>query len=524
MTNPERTLPAEETGAELPPPAEGIGDENDQNVEIADGTEQTAEGPARVEVIDDRRLDQIKEQAKLSREAHFENLGIARSIDYFKSFGEKAPQSLTNVLENKKCFGFNKVGGERPAETVANELLNDVEPLIEGLRKELEGSNLKPEQIEQGIIAIREMLYGLVTKEIISGGKVKDLVGSIRFQQEPDTSERGEAHGQRTESSKIKGMSVYNNETGRFDIFFYGAFFSNTSEEGQSYLARHEFSHVLAEGTNLFDAQTYARFKEYAGNPNITDEQIAEIASKAPELAEILQMMRNPEASKGVWNGYIRSRIEKLATLSGDELIDERKAVASELVADMIAPYLDSGEDEVSYLSKRFETLDQDQLLALVMAQAKKPDGSICKNGSELVDYFRARGVEIDTENMTPQELIASFARIPEFSSVFGAHQKFYLKLQKSFDRRGEAITADSTRKYSHEEEELADFDDLMDFSEYYDQYYGTSASAGGKMGKPAGPPQENFFTKFWNFITAKNSGPKTLTPSAALNQQRMAA
>jgi|GEM_PF-6032611 len=343
MANPEQEPPPEETRVEPVPPTDNQGDRAAEVIEGAETAEQTAEDPTRVEVVDDKRLDDVKEQTRSSREAHFENLGIARSADYFKNFGEKAPQSLANVLESKKCFDFKKVGGERPAETIANELLNDVEPLIESLRKELEGSALKPEQIEQGIISIREALYGIVTKEILSGGKVKDLIGSIHFKQEPDTSEHGEAFGQRTDPSKIKGMSVFNEETGRFDIFFYGAFFSKTSEEGQSYLSRHEFSHILAEGTNLFDAQTYQRFIEYAGNPSVTDEQIAEIASQAPELAEILQMMRNPEASKGVWNGYIRSRIEKLATLSGDELVDERKAVASELVADMIAPYLDSG-------------------------------------------------------------------------------------------------------------------------------------------------------------------------------------
>ena len=96
-------------------------------------------------------------------------------------------------------------------------------------------------------------------------------------------------------------------------------------------------------------------------------------------------------------------------------------------------------------------------------------------------------------------------------------HQKFYDKLQKSFDNRGEAIAADSQREYIHEEEELADFDDLMDFSEYYDEYHGTSASGSGKMGKPAGPPQENFFTQFWDFITAKNKKPAMpeTTPAA---------
>lgn len=512
----QNTPPPPELAMTEPVPGEG----GDQTGETSDNpeTQQLPEQGEQIRVSEtppeDPRTPQIREQASQRRESHYEVQGIARSADYFKQFGDQAPKHLANVLESKSCFDLQKAGGERPAETVANELLNDIEPYIDGLRQQLEASQLTKEQQEQGVIAIREMLYSLVTKGILSGGKIKEMLGSIRFQEKPDTSVSGEAYGQLTDSTKIKGMSVFNTETGKFDIYFYGGFFTG-SQKSQSHVARHEFSHVIAEGTNLFDQQTYQLFLQYASGTEITSEQIAEVGAKAPELAELLKIMQNAEAGKGVWNGYIRSRIEKLSSLSGTALAEERRAVASELVAEMIVPYLESGEDELGYLEKRFESLNQEQLVTMLLAQAKKPDGTSCQNSQELSQFCQERGIVIDFDNAPPQVIVGALASVPEFQAIFGIGKRFFDKLRKSFENRGQAIQADPNRGYKHEEDELADFDELMDFSEYYDEYYGYSGSGEGKTPRSAGPPQESFFSKFWNFITGKNSKPKL--PSGTL-------
>lgn len=447
--------------------------------------------------------EKIESAEQVSREGHFEVQGLARAAESFKQFGERAPEHMADVIEQKKCFNFKKTEGDRPAETIAREL-QEIEDLIGGLQGELENSGLPPEQIQEGMMSIREVLYTIVTKEIISGGKIKEIVGGIHFQDKPDTTQGGEAFGERTDTSKIKGMTVLNEQTGKFDIYFYSGFFRGT-EKGRSHVARHEFSHVLAEGTNMFDPEVYNKFIACAGDPNITEEQISEIAAQAPELAEILKIMQNPESNRELWNGYIKSRIDKLSSLQGEDLIDEREAVASELVAEMIVPYLESGEDEIGYISRRFESCDQDQLLNFLITSAKKPDGSPCQTGEDFVSFCAARGVQIDIDNASPIEIVAAVSGIPEFSATFGAGHKFFDKLKGAFDEKG-ANLQPTQAQYFHQEEELGDFDSLMDYSEYFDEYYGYEGGEGGKAPRQRGAkPQQSALAKFWDFLFARN-------------------
>lgn len=514
--------PPDDDGTTEQPPVERVqeaGEVSGQDIKPETQTEaaEAAEGPRDSDQPKDERFRNVREQAETARESHFEIRGIAGSIDYFKRFQEHAPKHLANVLESKDCFQFNKTGGERPAETIATELMSEVEPLVEGLQSELEGSGLTPEQIREGLASVREVLYTIVTKEIMSGGKIRELLGTIHYKDRPDMGQTGEAFGERTDSNKIKGMSVYNEQTGKFDIYFYGGYFRG-SKKGQAHVARHELSHAFAEGSDLFNRETYKLFIQYSGNTEITDGQIAEIAGQAPELAEILKIMRNPSANRELYNGYIKSRIDKLATLTGDDLFDERQAVASELVAEMIVPYLASGEDEIGYLAKRFEALDQQKILDFVIQKATRPDGTPCANGQEFADFCKSRGVEIDIESATPAEIISAASSIPELASVFALNQKFFAKLKRSFANRGDNISVDSERNYRHEEEELDDFDDLIDFSDYFESNnYGAGASGGRTaMGAAGKPPQKDFISKLWDFLTARDQRAPALAGGAA--------
>lgn len=490
---PERMEPAERDGA------------IEQTTETRTEAPETSPSPPPDPPEDDHRSLALKADIEADRVSHFEVRGIAHAASYFSQFGETAPMHMANLLETKQCFEFEKTGGDRPAETVANEIFSDAEPLIAQLQNELGGSGLTSEQIDDGVASIREVLYNIVAKETLSGGKLRELVGSIHFKEQPDTGEGGEASGFRADASKFQGMTILNEQTGKFDIYFYGSFFKG-DEKSQTHLVRHELSHVFAEATNLFDAQTYDKFLQYAGDSNITDEQISEIAASAEELAEILRIMRNPQIDLDVWNGYIKHRISVLNGLEGEDLADERRAVASELVAEMIAPYLASGENEIAYLTKRFETLNQDNILQFFISRAIKSDGTPCQNNQEFIEYCDSRGIKIDVENIKPQELITALSDLPEFSSVFGIGRKFFNKLKGSFENRGANIAVNTQERYFHQEEELGDYDELINFSSYYNQEYGYPNA--GSANQSSGLKQESFFSKLWDFVTGRNKKP----------------
>lgn len=452
----------------------------------------------------DTRFSPVAEEAALAREGHFEIKGVARAIDYFKQFGEAGERNLASLLESKNCFTFNKTQGERPAETISAEILSYVEPLVAQLEGELSGSNLEQQEITSGLNAIREMLYTVVIREIISGRKLRDIIGQIHYKPQIDVGGNGEGFGLKADPEKILGVTVLNEQDGRFDIYFYDRFFKG-KDKAQAHVARHEFAHVLAEGTNIFDRQIYNKFLSYAGETNISEEQIAEISAQAPELGEILKIMRDPQKDIDVWNGYIKHRIEKLSELQGEELTSERQTVARELVAEMIAPYLSYGQSETTYLAGRLETANQSKLFNLLMSKAVKSDGSICQNSEEFVEYCRSKGLEIDIEKINPHELIDLLSKIPEFSSIFSLEKSFFVKLGEAFKDRGENITP-IVEKYVYEEEELDEYDDFIDFSEFYDYEYGYLEGRGeqGASRGRADAPEKGFFSKLWNFITGK--------------------
>jgi hypothetical protein len=187
-------------------------------------------------------------------------------------------------------------------------------------------------KIKESIAGVREALYTMTVNGMLSAEKMKELVSDIEIQAAPEGEDQHNrvAYFEQTTDGGVK-LTL-------FDKFF------NLSNNMQAYALRHEFGHVLLEASDIWEGDV-DRF--LAAGANMTaenaDQFIAEFAN-TPEFAQALMILKDPKGNSDNWGPFLNKRLKKLAdpTLQGEERQQEQKAVAKEIMAELIGHFLGS--------------------------------------------------------------------------------------------------------------------------------------------------------------------------------------
>lgn len=422
--------------------------------------------------------------SKAEQGADMEKLAVAMDSFIDKggfSLDELAPL-VQDVLEKKSSvLGIDKA----QAEALAGEVVSIEKALIAPLKSELADA--------KALSSVRESLYQLALKNIISGEKVCSLVTSIKFRENP-----GEEVGEHAQA--LHGMScVYLADGNSRQIYIYGPFLKE-SKTAQRTIISHEIGHLLAESTNLFDFEQYAKFKEFAQNP--TDANIALMQEESPQFAYLLQVIKEPTAHLPMWNQYIRGRLKKLETISQpDQLAKERVAVAKELVAEMIGSYLCAGESNEAYFIDQIKYSKPEDVIAYIKGLCG------CDQDDQFVEFCRQNGVDLAAlRGGSSSEIIRKLSEIPQLQIVFKSSASWREMLANSLTDRGARLETNGKTDAIGE-----DYDDgfIGSDGESLAQSYSTIQRTDSAH---SGPRSDNAFEKVWDFLT----GNAARTPGTA--------
>ncbi len=482
----------QEQSGQTPPPEQENPPEATPTVEPEEAENLTQENQEGLGDQNESEVTLALREAFLSKaEQDTDMEGLAGAMDSFIDKGGFSPGELDSlvrdVLEEKSAvLGIDKA----QAETLAGEIISIEEALITPLKSELPDT--------KAISSVRESLYQLALKNIISGEKVCSLVTSIKFRENP-----GEEVGEHAQA--LHGMScVYLVNGNSREIYIYGPFIKE-SKTAQRTIISHEIGHLLAESTNLFDFEQYAKFKEFAQNP--TDENIALMQAENPQFAYLLQVIKEPTAHLPMWNQYIRGRLKKLETISQpDQLAKERVAVAKELVAEMIGSYLCAGESNEAYFIDQIKYSKPEDVIAYIKGLCG------CDQDDQFVAFCRQNGVDLAAlRDGSSSEIIRKLSEIPQLQIVFKSSASWREMLANSLSDRGTRLETNGKTDAIGE-----DYDDdgfIGTDGESLAQSYTMAQRAGGTQ---AGEKSENAFEKVWDFLTGNAARTPGATKKAA--------
>jgi hypothetical protein len=362
--------------------------------------------------------DRIRKSDERSREA-------AALADYVAEFGQ---EGLEGYFDEKRDDGlFESATPEQLTQDIAAiERVLNLEgelALVDKVKAALPG--VEQAKIDQAISAVREALYGMILEGHLSGEKLAGVIGKIVVSEKP-----GAEYKDHPNPDNVFAYFQKSGD-GQTILFLYGNFFTRPrSLEQQARFIRHEAGHLLASG--IFGAN-YSLFKKYAEFP--TPENIADMESKSPELAELLRVLQKPEEHMAIWSPYIQKRIQELKQ---NETGDAKARLGTELVAEMISYYLEQGSSSETYLARRLEVTDPAQVVKYLASRA----------GTDVESFYDKYKI---APEMGIKKIIAHLSRYEEFAPLFRANGSWFRKLDAAFANRGESLSGD---------QQTADFED----------------------------------------------------------------
>lgn len=419
--------------AEQEPAAAPAAEVLDKTADTETGAETSAETPNEIasETPEGAKHKDFFESAKQTfEESVTEPDEILRQLESFKTIAGNNESELVGHLEayftQKQESGyFQKITARKAAEAVVA-----IDQRFPSLDPHIKSSFLT--------IALRHL----------DAGKLLSKIGSVEVKDEP-----GEEYQEQL-YNKSKASAYYSFEDGLPKLYFYGKF-KQEHPEAKKYHAFHEMSHILVESDSLWTRDIRTHFYELASNPARSGETAA-FSQKHPELGEILKIIHSPqEQNLSVWSSYLQERLSALSPantqiMTESQAIVEKRRVASEFLADLVAHYLADGDSAEAYLAQRFKV----------------------------------------TRNETQDD----------HEGVLRLNGTWFNKLSGFFENNGEKIPEGIP-------EDMTDYDwlDLYDFDDDWqpDWYSEPEANA------PAQPAPENLFSKVWNWLTGKKTAPQ---------------
>ncbi len=367
------------------------------------------------------------------------------------------------------------------AETLSKEIVLVEQRLIEPLKLELSDN--------QAIKSVRESLYQLVIKGVISGEKICSLLTSIKFKEKP-----GDETGKNAQSFHGMSCAYIANGDSR-EIYIYGPFLSE-SKNAQLTIISHEIGHLLEMSTDLFDQNLYAKFQDFARNP--TDDNIAEMEAENPQFAHLLRVIKEPTAHLPMWNAYIRKRLKKLETVTGaEDLARERVSISHELVAEMIGSYICSGESNESYFINQIKYSRPEDVIAYI----KRLCG--CEQDDQFMAFCQQNGLDLDSlRNDDPSQIVGELAKIPQLKIVFESSTLWREMIASHLSNRGEKLSPKVNSVYVSENTDAEGFIGID--GEFLAGSYSGLQQTHNEM--PNQPGSDNAFEKIWDFLTGKSS------------------
>lgn len=423
--------------------------------------------------------------SKLEQNADLEGLSGAMNTIANSENGlsaEEIASWIQGFLEEKSpVLGID----QSQAETLSKEIVLIEQKFIEPLKLELSDS--------RAIKSVRESLYQLVLKNIISGEKICDIITSIKYKESP-----GEEAGDLNKISQdITGL--YRDDGYNREIYIYGRFLKE-GENAQRSIVNHEVGHILAESTNLFDPDQYARFQQFAQNP--TDENIAQMQQENPQFAYLLRTIREPTSHLPMWNAYIKTRLKKLETISDPkELAQEREFVAKELVAEMISSYISASESDEAYFINQIKYSKPEDVIAYVKTLCG------CKKDGQFAAFCQQNDLNLNSlQDGDTMQIIKELAKIPQLKIVFESSALWREMIASCFSDRGERL---ETKTNYVAISEIVDTEGFIGIDGEFlaGSYSGLQQT---HSDTPNQPSSDNAFEKIWDFLTGKPSTEKT--------------
>jgi len=444
-------------------------------------TPETA-GSEQTSVINGFALSQEIER-KGREESFTEPHALAAVLDAIQTIGREGLErklgygALVEYFRNKQKNGLYEFA---EPETLAQEVLEIDDRLIAPLEKQLKeqlGEKYEADKISQTINSLREALLSPILGGKLTAEKIISKInGGIFFKKKPGD-EIGEGE---FDPEKIAAYFLING--GKATVYFYETLLKE-KPEAQALHIRHELAHILAETGSIWEQKIYQNFIAAAQNP--TSEAIASF-SNYPELQEILKAINAPDTAKGVFRGYIKNCFKAIEE-NPDETAKRRLRgeLAREMVAEMIAAYLENGNSPEAFLNSRLRF-------------ANCNISEYCQEKTGLAFDDLCRKYEITPENFNMSEFLEKFSEVPELSPLFRANKFWFEKLSRTFANRGEAITDGIPSELK---------------TEYLDEFFGIddfeistpiiskdniSPNIGG-TGRT-----KNLFEIIWNFLTGQ--------------------
>jgi hypothetical protein len=422
--------------------------------------------------------------SKLEQNADLEGLSGAMNTIANSENGlsaEEIASWIQGFLEEKSpILGID----QSQAETLSKEIVLIEQKFIEPLELELSDN--------RAIKSIRESLYQLVLKNIISGEKICDIITSIKYKESP-----GEEAGDPNKISQDT-TGLYRDDGSNREIYIYGRFLEE-GENAQRSIVNHEIGHILAESTDLFDPEQYAKFRLFAQNP--TDGNIAQMQQENPQFAYLLKTIREPTSHLPMWNAYIKKRLKKLETISDpNELMQERESVAKELVAEMVSSYISAGESDEVYFINQIKYSKPEEVIAYIKALCG------CEQDDQFAAFCQQNGLKLNSlHDGNTMQIIEELAKIPQLKIVFESSALWREMIANCFSDRGERLEPKTNPAA------ISEIVDVEGFTGIDGEFLANSYS-GLKQAHSETQNQsesDNAFEKIWNFLTGKPSTEK---------------
>lgn len=487
-----------------------LAEQEAQNPEIVEGSEQPVasektealppeEIPPSAEEPTNPFLAQIASQITQNQERSIDIRDLCLSADkIFDNFSEQSPGQIAAVLQK-----WQDVFDLQPpveAEMLAKELITLENNLIGPFKRQVAEA-----QIDQGkgahiVEALRESLYGVVLKGLVSADSLCHLVREIRFQKSPDDKAQS---GVFAAKSFLGFFQI--DAQGHSTISLYEGILDKYSDKigtaNQTYLINHELSHALVEQTNLWDEATYNEYLDCAETLDLS--KIATLNQKAPELAQTLLILQNPKLYGQISNNYIQKRLEILQTLPESKQPSERRILAKELSAEAVNAYLSGNKTAESYLISRLQCNSSNDLINFLKS------ASSCETAEDFQRFCAERGASIDLNGMPPDKILGTLSRVPELRGLFGVSLSMFKKLSERFADRGQHLTMREPKEVIRIVDEF-DFDE-EEYGFYDDEAFGLSDfyQSSSTPEAPASKQQDPI-SSFWDFLTGKKSKPAT--------------
>jgi hypothetical protein len=320
-------------------------------------------------------------------------------------------------------------------ERLADEIIHVEQALMSEFISQLRESHPEPEysqMVEQTIISVRSALLGVMVNGYLSGQKLTEIVHKIKFQKTC----QGETDDESFDTNKI--VAYYKNDGTANTIYIYDNFLPMSLREGaQSHVLTHEIAHCVVESTDLIQPpEVYDNFLRaaYSGDQG----KIEEIRQHNQALAEILAVVTKQDFSDAdlvIWSGYIQYRLKILSKMAeGSQKGYERVAVARELMAETVSPYLESDGSRYSLLASRMQFCGNGEA---VLYHLQKVTG--CQTPEELMQFYQDHGIPIGPDD-SPEDLLAKAEGIPGTEALFKLNNLLADTLGKAFAHRGDNL------------------------------------------------------------------------------------